>query len=122
VTLEEALATMLRVRGGGASVVAWLQRLPAVGWSPGRRRMFGAVVPEVVTLGKWRLSPTDGGLRCELLSGGIAVRSREESGMDAARLVADLIGQHRDNLTTAEREQVEVEIGALCEAVSAGRL
>jgi hypothetical protein len=122
VTLEEALATMLRVRGGGAAVVAWLQRLPAVGWSPGRRRLFGAAVPEVVTLGKWRLSPADGGLRCELISGGIAVRSREESGLEAARLVADVIGQHSENLTTPEREQVAVEVGALCEAVAAGRL
>jgi len=120
-TLTDALATMLRVRAGGAAVVTWLQRLPAVGWTPGRRRLFGAD-PEVVTLGNWRLSPTDGGLRCQLVSGGVAVRSREESGMAAARLVADVIGQHSEGLTTSEREQVAVEIGALCEAVAAGQL
>jgi hypothetical protein len=121
VTLTDALATMLRVRGGGAAVVAWLQRLPAVSWSPGRRRLFGAQ-PEVVTVGKWRVSPSTGGVRCELLSGGIAVRSREESGMDAAQLIADVVGQHSAGLTAAEREQLEVEVAALCEAAAAGQL
>jgi hypothetical protein len=121
-TLVEALATMLGVRGGGEAVVTWLQRLPGAGVEPARRKLFGSPVPEAVTLGKWRLSPTDDGLLLQLFSGDIAVRTRDERGMAAAALVADVVSQHTANLVPAHREQVAVEVGALCEAVAAGQL
>jgi hypothetical protein len=120
VTFVEALQTMLAVPRGGEGVVEWLQRLPDVTYEPARRRLLGRATPSGVVVGKWRITPDGPGLVLELISGGIAVRSRRETGRAAAALVADIVDQHAATLTELARQQVEVERIALCD-VAAGR-
>jgi hypothetical protein len=119
VTFVEALQTMLAVPRGGEGVVDWLQRLPDVAYEPARRRLLGRSAPGSVVVGKWRITPDGPGLVLELISAGIAVRSRRETGRAAAALVADIVEQHAATLTELARQQVEVERTALCE-VAAG--
>jgi len=119
VTFVEALQTMLAVPRGGEGVVDWLRRLPDVGSEPARRRLLGRASPAGVVVGKWRITPDGPGLLLELISAGIAVRSRRETGRAAAALVADIVEQHAASLSDLGRQQVEVERSALCE-IAAG--
>ena len=118
-TFTEALETMLAVPRGGEGVVDWLQRLPEVTYVPPRRRLLGSTAPGSVVVGKWRITPDGRGLRLELISAGIAVRSRRETGRAAAALVADIVDQHAAGLSELGRQQVEAERSALCE-IAAG--
>jgi len=119
VTFVEALQAMLAVPRGGEGVVDWLLRLPEVAYEPPRRRLLGRAAPVSVVVGKWRITPDGRGLLLELISAGIAVRSRRETGRAAAALVADIVDQHGDNLSALGRRQVEAERSALCE-IAAG--
>ena len=118
-TFVEALQAMLAVPRGGEGVVDWLQRLPEVTSEPGRRRLLGSTAPRSVVVGKWRITPDGRGLLLELVSAGIAVRSRRETGRAAATLLADIVDQHAATLSELGRQQLEVELGALCE-IAAG--
>jgi hypothetical protein len=121
VTFVEALQTMLGVAGGGKGVVDWLSRLPDVAYEPPRRRLLGRSAPGSVVVGKWRITPDGAALVLELISAGIAVRSRRETGRAAATLVAEIVDQHAATLSELGRQQVEAERGALCEiAAEAG--
>jgi hypothetical protein len=119
VTFVEALQTMLAVPRGGEGVVDWLQRLPEVEFQPARRRLLGRPGPACVVVGKWRITPDGRGLVLELISEGIAVRSRREAGRAAASLVADIVDQHAATLSELGRQQVDVERSAL-QDVAAG--
>jgi hypothetical protein len=120
VTLVEALTVVLGVRGGGEGVVAWLERLPGAVATPGRKRLFGVDDPDTVTLGAWRLTGAPDGVVAQLISGGIAVRNRRESGPAAAALVAEIVDQHAANLAPAQRDSLAAEISAFCEITEAG--
>jgi hypothetical protein len=119
VSFVDALQTMLAVPRGGEGVVDWLQRLPDVAYEPARHRLIGRSEPGRVVVGKWRITPDGPGLLLELISAGIAVRSRRETGRAAASLVADIVDQHAATLPEAGRQQLEVERSVLCE-VAAG--
>lgn len=112
-TFVDALEAMLAVPRGGEGVVEWLRRLPGVAYEPGRRKMLGRSAPAVVVVGKWRITADGPGLVLELVSAGIAVRTRRETGRAAATLVAEIVEQHAARLSDLAREQVEVERSAL---------
>jgi hypothetical protein len=120
VSLVEALTVVLGVRGGGEGVIGWLERLPGAVVTPGRKRLFGADDPGTVTLGAWRLAATPDGVVAQLISGGVAVRNRRESGPAAAALVAGIVDQHAANLAPAQRDALAAQISALCEITEAG--
>jgi hypothetical protein len=113
VTFVDALQTMLAVPRGGEGVVEWLQRLPDVAYQPARRRRIGRSAPASVLVGKWRITPDGPGLVLELISAGIAVRTRRETGRAAATLVSEIVDQHATTLSELARQQVEVEVGTL---------
>jgi hypothetical protein len=113
VTFVEALQTMLAVPRGGEGVVDWLRRLPDVEFQPARRRLLGRSARASVVVGKWRITPDGPALVLELISAGIAVRTRRETGRAAATLVSDIVDQHVATLSDLARQQVEVERTAL---------
>jgi hypothetical protein len=117
VTFVDALEAMLAVPRGGDGVVEWLRRLPGVAYEPGRRKLIGSA-PAVVVVGKWRITADGPGLVLELISAGIAVRTRRETGRAAATLVAEILEQHAATLSELAREQIEVERSALRDVAS----